>query len=318
MSVALYLDRTSEEIEKLLLTYPVEGVEYKFLNPFFGPKGTLEEADYYLATNYKVTEEVMAQSPKLKLVARTGVGYENVDLKYAAGRNIPVTIAQGGNAISVAEFVIGLMLDLSRKITLLDGSTKRGLWQCWEYRHVSYEIAGKTLGIIGAGTIGREIMKRIQSLEVNCIYYDIRKLTLEEEKNFKASYADIDDLLQESDFVLMMMPCNESTVDFMGKEQFKLMKKTAFIINDARGPVINEDALCWALDNDEIAGAALDVFNKSPLGPGHRLLKYPNVITTPHLGGATLDAYKRIFSMCAENIQLVENGQRPKYIVNGL
>ena len=318
MSDALDLDRTSEPIEQLLMTFPVRGVEFKFLNPISGPQGTLEEADYYLATNYKVTREVMEQSPKLKLVTRTGVGFENVDIEYARSKGIPVTIAKGANAVSVAELVIAFMLDLSRKICLLDKTTKEGLWQSWDYRHESYDIMGKTLGVIGAGVIAREVITRVNAFGVHCVYYDIAKMPQEQEQQYQLTYMSMEELLAASDFVMVQLPLNDSTRDLIGKDQFRLMKKTAFIINTARGQIINEDALIWALDNHVIAGAALDVFNNNPPGAGHKLLTYPNVITTPHIGGATLDAYSRNFAMCTDNIRAVEQGRRPEFIVNGL
>lgn len=140
----------------------------------------------------------------------------------------------------------------------------------------------------------------------------------EQEQQYQLTYMSMEELLAASDFVMVQLPLNDSTRDLIGKDQFRLMKKTAFIINTARGQIINEDALIWALDNHVIAGAALDVFNNNPPGAGHKLLTYPNVITTPHIGGATLDAYSRNFAMCTDNIRAVEQGRRPEFIVNGL
>lgn len=319
MSVALYLDRTSEQIERLLMEeYPLEGVEYKFLDPFVGPKGTLEEADYYFATNYKVTKEVMEQSPKLKLIVRTGVGFENVDIEYAKSRNIPVTIATGANAVSVAEMIVAFMLNCARKFCFYDRSTKEGKWYTWEYRHETFDLQGKTLGVIGAGLIAREVFRRVRAFGVNCVYYDMFRLKPEQEEEYGLTYMSTEKLLEESDFVMAQVPCNAKTTGMLGREQFKRMKKTAYIINAARGPIVDEEALIWALDNKEIAGAALDVFNVAPLPKDHKLLTYPNVITTPHIGGSSFDAYRRNFAMCTKNIRALEKGEKLEFVVNGL
>lgn len=316
MSVALYLDKTSAEIETLLMSFHIEGVEYKFLNPVIGPKGNLEEADYYLATNYKVTSEIMAQSPKLRLVARTGVGFDNVDIGYAKSKNIPVTIARGGNAVSVAELSVAFMLNLMRKICLLDKTTKEGKWQSWDYRHESYDLYEKKVGIIGAGQIGREVAKRVNAFGAECIYYDMFRISEDVEREYHLTYMDLDELLAQADIITIHIPCNKDTIGFFGKEQFRKMKSNAVIINTARAPIINEEELIWALKNKEIAGAALDVFSSTPIQPDNELLTFKNVITTPHIGGATIDAYSRIFSMCVTNIEAVENGKKPFFIVN--
>lgn len=318
MSVALYLDRTNEHIEKLLLSHKVPGLTFKFLNPVAAEQGTLEEADYIMAATYKVSAELMAQAPKLKLVARTGVGTDSVDLEYAKEHNIYVTIARGGNAISVAELVLLDMLALLRKVCLLDRTTKEGQWQTWTYRHESFELRGKTVGIIGLGMIGKEVVRRANAFGAHCIYYDIFRLTPEQERELNVRFVSLDELLEQSDLVSLHINYTGDNKGYIGREQFARMKKTAYLINCDRGPLVDEEALVWALDNGEIAGAALDAYCCEPLPVDSPLTKYPNVITTPHLGGATYDAYRYNFDMCIENILAVEHGKRPKFIVNGL
>ncbi|WP_312832987.1 phosphoglycerate dehydrogenase [Sedimentibacter saalensis] len=316
MKVALYLDKTNEHIEDLLLSYDLKGIKIKFLNPIKGEKGELAEADYILATNYLVTKEIIDAAPNLKLITRTGVGYENVDIAYARTKNIDVTIARGGNATSVAELVVSLMLNCYRKIIVLDRSTKEGKWQSWDYRHESFELQGKKIGVIGAGFIGKEVMKRIIPFDVNIIYYDVYKMKPEDEEKYSAKYCELEELLSSSDIITIHMPVLEGTVGFMGKREFSLMKKNSFFINTARGQLVDEDALIWALDNKVIAGAALDVFIKNPPDSDSPLLKFPNVIATPHIGGGTIDAYRKIFKMCIDNIQKVYKNETPDFIVN--
>ncbi len=208
------------------------------------------------------------------------------------------------------------MLNCYRKITVLDKSTKEGMWQSWDYRHECFELQGKTIGVIGSGFIGKEVMKRLIPFDVNIIYYDVIKLKPADEEKYCAKYCELNELLSISDIITIHMPVLESTIGFMGKREFSLMKDSSFLINTARGQLIDEDALIWALDNKKIAGAALDVFCNNPPGSDSPLLNYPNVITTPHIGGGTIDAYRKIIKMCVDNIQKVYNNEAPDFIVN--
>lgn len=316
MKTVLYLDKTNEEIEKLLVSHESPDLKFKFLSPVYGNPGVLEEADYLITTNVPVTKEVIDSAPHLKLIARAGVGYDNVDIIYAREKGIDVTIAHAANATSVAELVMLLMLDCYRKVHLLNVSTKNGEWESWKYRHESFEIAGKTIGILGAGTIGKEVIKRLASFNANVIYHNRRRLEESEERELNITYYDLDDFLKLADIVTIHVPLVESTKGLIGKKELLLMKKSAFIINTSRGPIIDEEALISALLNKEIAGAALDVFTKNPPEKNSQLLSMPNVIATPHIAGATIDAYKRIFAISVENIQRKEQGEAPLFVVN--
>lgn len=316
MKTVLYLDKTNEEIEKLLKSHESSDLKFKFLSPICGEQGFIEEADYIITTNVQVTKEVIDAAPNLKLIARAGVGFDNVDIKYARVKGIDVTIAQAANAVSVAELVILLMLDCYRKVYLLDVSTKNGKWESWKYRHESFELAGKTIGILGAGTIGKEVAKRLSSFNVNIIYYNRKRLKEREERELNMAYHNLEEFLKLADMVSVHVPLTEGTEGLIGKKELALMKDSAFIINTSRGPIIDEDALIWALDKKEIAGAALDVFTKNPPEKNSQLLAMPNVIATPHIAGATIDAYKRIFAISVENIQRKEQGEAPLFVVN--
>lgn len=316
MKTVLYLDKTNEEIEKLLVSHESPDLKFKFLSPVYGNPGLIEEADYVITTNVPVTKEVIDSAPHLKLIARAGVGYDNVDTIYAREKGIDVTIAHAANAASVAELVMLLMLDCYRKVHLLSLSTKNGEWESWKYRHESFELAGKTIGILGAGTIGKEVIKRLTSFNVNVIYYNRTRLEESEEHELNVTYCNLDDFLKLADIVTIHVPLAESTKGLIGKKELLLMKKSAFIINTSRGPIIDEEALISALLNKEIAGAALDVFNKNPPDKNSQLLTMPNVIATPHIAGATIDAYKRIFTISVENIQRMEQGEAPLFVVN--
>lgn len=316
MKTVLYLDETNEGIERLLVSHETPRLKFKFLSPSYGEQGSLKDADYIITTNVHVTEEVIDAAPNLKLIARAGVGYDNVDIEYARKKGIDVTIARGANATSVAELVILLMLDCYRKVYLLNTSTKLGEWESWKYRHESFELSGKTIGILGIGAIGKEVVKRLSSFNVNVIYYNVRRLTESEEHELNISYRPLEEFLKLSDMVTLHIPLVESTKGLIGKKELSLMKKSAFLINTARGPIIDEQALIWALENEEIAGAAIDVFDQNPPDKSSPLLTMSNVIATPHIAGATIDAYNKIFKVSVENIIRKELGKQPKHIVN--
>lgn len=318
-TTVLYLDKVSAPMEKLALDIIAqEGIELKFLNPNEGPKGTLEDAHYVLATNFLVTPEVIDQAKSLKMIQRTGVGYDNVDIEYAKSKGLPVSITLGTNASSVAELVIAYMLSLYRKIILLDRQSKAGVWDSWKYRHESFELLGKTVGVVGSGTIGREVMKRLSPFGVKLIYYDVAQLPGEKEKELGISYRSLEDLLCESDIVTLHVPWLESTRNMLNRERIAMMKPGAVLINTARGPVVDEKALIEALKEGRIGGAGLDVFDPEPFTADSEILKFDNVITTPHVGAATLDNYQRVFTFCTENIQRVERGEKPRNVVNGV
>jgi phosphoglycerate dehydrogenase-like enzyme len=318
-TTVLYLDKISAPMEKLAMdSIAKDGVELKFLGPTSGPSGTLEESNYVLVTNFHVTKEIIDQAKNLKMIQRTGVGYDNVDIEYAKIKGLPVSITSGTNASSVAELVVLYMLGLYRKIIPLDRQSKTGVWDSWKYRHESFELFGKTVGIVGSGVIGREVMKRLAPFRVNLIYYDIKRLPIETEIELGCGYGSLEDLLKESDIVTLHVPWLEATRNLLSRERLAMMKHDAILINTARGPVVDEKALIEALKEGRIGGAGLDVFDPEPFTPDSEILKFDNVITTPHVGAATLDNSQRVFTFCAKNIQRVERGQKPENVVNGL
>jgi len=316
--IVLYLDKISAPMEELALQTFGSDVVLKFLNPNNAPKGTLEEAHYVLATNFLVTKDVIDQAANLKMIQRTGVGYDNVDIEYAKAKGLPVSITMGTNASSVAELVVLYMLGLYRKIIPLDTQSKAGIWDTWKYRHSSFELLGKTIGVVGSGVIGREVMKRLTPFGVKLIYYDIKPLPAETEKELGVTYRTLEDLLKESDIVTLHVPWLEATRNMLNKERIAMMKQDAILINTARGPVVDQKALVEALQEGRIGGAGLDVFDPEPFTADSEILKFNNVITTPHVGAATFDNYLRVFTFCAANIQRVERGEKPENVVNGV
>ncbi|MCD6550720.1 phosphoglycerate dehydrogenase [Thermotoga sp.] len=272
----------------------------------------LEGVDALIVGTHHVTAEMIERS-KLKIIAKHGVGVDNIDLEAATRKGIPVTITAGANSLSVAELTIAFVFALSRG--LIWSHNRLFHEKRWEGT-VGQEVTGKTFGVIGFGAIGREVVRRSICLGMNVLVYDpyVSKDTI---RVFGATPVDeLDDLLKESDFVSLHVPLNESTRNIIGEREISLMKKTAFLINTSRGGLIDEEALIKALREGMIAGAALDVFSEEPPSPDSPLFECPNLITTAHIGAHTKEAIYRMNMMAAQAVVDFFNGKIPKYVVN--
>lgn len=225
---------------------------------------------------------------KLKLVIRGGVGVDNIDVSYAEENGIKVRNTPKASSASVAELALGHMFALARYIGISNHTMKNGEWNKKKYEGI--ELSGKTLGFIGMGRIAQELAKRAEALGMSIIYTDLFDIS-----GLPASYKKCtrDDVLKNADFVTLHIPMPEDKKAVVGKAELEMMKKTAFIINTARGGLIDENALCDALDAGVIAGAALDVFEKEPT-ENKRVLDNPKISLTPHIGGSTAEAQSRI------------------------
>lgn len=259
-----------------------------------------------------------AAGPQLKIVANYAVGFDNVDLVEAKKRGIPVTNTPS-DAVneSVAEHAFSLMLALAHRISEADQFAKAGKYQGWSPTHfIGTDVRGKTLGLIGAGRIGSMVAKKaVHGFDMKLVYADAHEnLTLE--RDYKATQLPLAKLLQVSDFVSLHVPLLPSTKHLISTAEFSAMKKTAFLINTARGPVVDEKALLRALKTKRIAGAALDVFECEPaidcdLKDNLELRSFPNVILTPHIASATIEAREAMSMVAAQNILAVLGGKAP-------
>lgn len=316
--MVLYTDQLNEHMEKMLIDLCPPDLDLRFLSPTIGKAGRIEDAETLFVTNYKITREIIDRAVHLKLIQRTGVGLDNVDVTYATEKGIPVSVCKGFNKVSVAELAILLMLALYRRIVPLDPLTKKGEWHTWTYRHESFELCGKTVGVIGAGAVGREVIKRLKAFETHIVYYDPFRLTEEMEHELGIQYAPLEEVLKQADIVTLHLPLLPSTRDLISIAQFKQMKRNAILINTARGPIVNQQDLVQALKSGLIAGAASDVFSSEPADPDDPLFKLKdcNLITTPHLGAATYDNYDRVFRFSLKNAQRVIADDYPEGVVN--
>ena len=264
----------------------------------------------------KVDAEAIAAAPVLKVVARAGVGLDNVDIKAATAAGVMVVNAPTSNIISAAELTIGHILSLARHIPAAHASLAAGAWKRSSF--TGTELFEKTVGIIGLGRIGALIAARLQAFGVSVVAYD-PYVTPTRAQQLGVTLLSLDDLLAQSDFVTIHMPKKPETTGMIGAAQFALMKPTAYVVNVARGGLIDEEALHTALTTGEIAGAGLDVFTSEPPkadGTAFPLLSLPNVVVTPHLGASTDEAQEKAGISVARSVKLALEGDLVPDAVN--
>ena len=253
----------------------------------------------------KLTKELIDSATKCKIIARVGVGLDNIDEAAAKARNIRVINAVEGAMTAVAELVIGLMLALARQISLADRELRNGKWLKKEL--TGTELKGKYLGIVGLGNIGKRLGRLAKGLNMNIIGYDVIPIDETFSKDVGLMKTDLDTLLQSSDYVSLHIPLLDSTYHLINAEKLSKMKKTAKIINSSRGGVIDEEALYDALKKGNLGGAALDVFETEP-ATGNKLATLSNVICTPHIGAQTKEAQSLAANIIAEKIIQILRG----------
>jgi len=273
----------------------------------------IDEFDAIIAGMDEITANVIKKGKNLKIIARHGVGVDNVDVKAATEHGIIVSYTPGANTNAVAEHTFALILALVKNIPNLNELGKRGIWA--GRRQLNIELQGKVLGIIGLGRIGRTVAKMAKAFNMEVIAYSphVRK---EDANKLGVKLVPLEELLSKSDIISIHTSLTPEKVHMISHEQFKLMKKTAYIVNTARGELIDETALIDALKNGRIAGAALDVLEIEPPSPNNELFKMTNVIITPHCAAYTLEAIKRMGDMVTESVVAALRGERPPYVVN--
>ncbi len=263
-----------------------------------------------------VTAEMIASAPNLKVIAKHGVGYDNIDVAAATTRRTVVVTTPKANAVSVAEHILSLMLCLANRICVANTDLKMGRFKRRE-DYTGVELKGKTLGVAGLGRIGSEVARKCRSgFGMNVVAFD-PYLTAEtfELTGYKRAET-VEQLLEEADFVVLCVPITPQTAGMIGRRELTRMKPTSFLINTSRGDLIDEGALYAAISEGRIAGAAADVFRKEPVTPDNPLLTLDNFIATPHVAGSTNEAMRRMATDLAEEIVRVLSGERPLYPVN--
>ena len=305
-----------EEFQADVLQWLRERVEIVVVNPWSEPERWESEAsrvDAVISRKGKITREQMQKSSgRLKVIARTGVGVDpsRVDLEAAREFRVWVTNMPGSNAVSVAELVFGQMIAVARHSFDANRAVKENRWSEY-HKYIGTELAGKTLGIIGMGNIGTRLALRARAFEMDLRVYD-PYIPESHVTALNGKWVGLNELLAQSDFVSIHCPLTAETNGMIGEKELALLKPSAFLVNAARGGIVNEDALCRALKHKQIAGAALDVVENEPLKKDHPLLRLENVIFTPHIGALTFEASRRGEWGAAEEVIRVLEGKRPK------
>jgi len=272
----------------------------------------LQEVDIYITGGFeKITADDLKEANRLRLIQRFGVGYENVDCLAAARKGIYVANIPGANAESVADLTMGLILALVRHIVQADVALRKGIWRLW----IGHELAGKILGILGLGAIGKAVAVRAKAHRMKVIAHDIQP-DLEFARKHDVEMVSRTELLKTADIVTLHMPLTEETHNFISESELRLMKPTAYLVNTSRGGLIDQTALVKALRERWIAGAALDVFVKEPLSVDEEILQLDNVVVTPHIGGSTFEALERLAQVVIENCQRFSRGDPLLFVVN--
>ena len=335
MSDAVFAEHRSAVEEYLASTPFPGGHRFHFQVPESKDPGELEElmpeADFLLVVKEEITEKLIGLGKHLRLIQKLGTFYKNIDVEFATKVGVPVSVIPHFWAVTVAEHTILMMLALGKRLVSMHLATVAGenphsvepiYTRQWERRFnwlglgpdVFVQLYERTLGIIGLGEIGAEVARRARCFEMEILYNNRSRLTRTEERRLGVKFRSLSDLLRESDFVSLHFPHTSETEKMIGADELALMKPTAFLINTARGNIVDQAALVDALKEGAIAGAALDVFSVEPPLPEDPLLSLDNVILTPHIAGRgpIFPRYRGAF----ENIARTLMGKRPKGLIN--
>ncbi len=288
-------------------------------------KAILKDADIVIGDysfQMKIDRELCEAMDHVKLIQQPSTGFDHIDIEACREKGIPVANAGGANSISVAEYTIMAALALLKRLVYAHEYTRKGEWPQWKLMDMgTFDLYGKTWGIIGIGRIGREVAKRAKAFGAEVIYYDIRRLGEEDEESLGVKYARFSKLLRNSDVVSLHVPLTPETEKMIGEGELRSMKPGAVLINPSRGRLVDEEALAKAIREGWIGGAAVDVYSEEPPSEDHPLIKLSregdyNIILTPHIAGANTDARTRIIRHSVENIVRVLAGGKPIAVVN--
>lgn len=260
-----------------------------------------------------ISAALIEAAPNLRLIHKWGIGVDKIDLAAAHARGVLVAITAGANAVPVAEFTLLLMLAVLRRLPHREAQVRAGEW--WraraEGRAHTLQLQGRIVGLVGMGAIGREVTKRLRAFDADVRYFDVRRLVPEDERLLGVRFMELDAMLPEADIVSLHVPLIESTKHLLSRARIARLKPGAIVINTARGPVVDEEALAEALEEGRLAGAGIDVFSTEPPPPAHPLLrvKAPGLVLTPHVAGSAYDNVARVARHVFANIQRVLRGE---------
>ena len=283
---------------------PAEGFRRLEGHNIYAP---MEDAEVLVSTfDYKVSREMIEAMPHLRLIANFGAGYNNIDLETCKARGIRVTNTPQPVIEPTAELAFALMIDVARRVSEFDRTVRAGKAEFGVMRNLSHSLYGKTLGILGMGRIGQALARRAVASGMRVIYYNRHRLSDEIEQKYEATYVDFQTLLQDSDFLSLNLPYTPEVHHIIGKPELGMMKRSAYLINTARGAHVDEAALVEALKSGIIAGAAMDVYEHEP-AVSPELLGLPNVVLSPHTGTGTWEGRIAMCECVTDNILAFAN-----------
>lgn len=272
-------------------------------------EGKVKEADYLLVSGrLKINRTVLGNAQNIKMIQRTGVGLDSIDLEYIRNHDIPFYVNKGVNAQSVAEHTILLMLASLRNLMEINENTKRGIWKKQAQGVRTHELCGKTVGLIGMGAIGRKVAGMLKAFGAEALYNDVSKMKQEDENTLGIKFSTREEIIEKSDIISLHCPLTDDTRHMINDRAVNKMKNGVILINAARGGLIDEAALINGIKNGKIAGAGIDVYEKEPVD-NSEVLNLQNVITTPHIGGVTYDSFYQMMYQAMRNIEMFDKGQ---------
>lgn len=313
----VYMEAVPEETAAVIASCCPADLSLCFVDDYSdeAARRALQDADFAIVATHSMPVELIEAAPKLKLIQHQGVGYDRTDVVAAARRGIPVALCPAGTIVGVAEHTILLILAVYKQLAVADASVRAGKWLQFGLRAGSFELAGKTLGLVGFGRIGEAVAVRADAFGASVCYFDPIRRSTQDETLLGVRYLSLDDLFATSDIVSLHLPSTPDTVHLVDAAALDKMKPGCVLINTARGNLVDQAALTAALQAGQIAGAGLDVFETEPPEPHDPLLAMPNVVFTPHIAAGTRDALVAKMDACFANIERVMAGELPDNIV---
>jgi phosphoglycerate dehydrogenase-like enzyme len=303
-----------QRIVDVIISYNPEGFTTNVVDgktPEEQQRRAVEDADFIMSYRARLSDSVLRAATRARLVQILSAGYDNMNLKLLRELEIPCANNGGANSWAVSDHAVLLMLALYRRLIPSDRATREGRWSAPIDGMNTFEVANKTVGILGIGNIGRQVARRVQGFDANVQYYDKYPLSPERERELKVKRVSLEELFRTSDIITCHTPLTRETRHIVNRERIAMMKPTAVLVNTSRGPVVDEAALIEALQQKRIAGAGLDVFEREPVDPNNPLLKMENVVVTPHSAGTTWDTWSRRAEFAYQNMKRVWDGQPP-------
>jgi len=319
MKPKIYVTRHLPQIAREALdeVCQVDIWDFEYPPPYDTIVETVGEKDGLLCLlTDRIDTGLMDSAPKLAVISQCAVGYDNIDVDAATVRGIVVGNTPGVLTDATADFTFTLIMSAARRVVEGMDYVRAGKWQTWGLTLLlGQDVSGATLGIVGLGRIGQAVAKRARGFDMRILYHDQQRQP-EIEKSLGVEYCELNDLLVESDFVTLHINLTTETFGLIGSQEFKIMKPSATLINTARGPIVDTNALYTALNSGQIAYAALDVTDPEPLPADHQLLTLPNLIVAPHIASATVTSRNQMAMMAAQNLIAGLKGERLYHCVN--